>query len=55
MKLLIHSGVTRYLEFKSVGGSYVFKKGQAKVKKVPVTETEALTSGNLVGDASECH
>ena len=43
MKLLIHSGVTRYLEFKLVDGSYVFKKG-GKIHKVPSTETEALSS-----------
>ncbi len=43
MKLLIHSGVTRYLEFKSVKGCYVFKKG-GKIFKVPATESEALTS-----------
>lgn len=42
VKILIFSGVTRYLEFKSVEGSYVFKDG--KVHKVPATETEALTS-----------
>lgn len=47
VKLLIHSGVTRYLEFKSVEGSYVFKKG-GKVHKVPSTESEALTS-SLMG------
>ena len=45
--MLIHTGVTRYLEFKSVEGSYVFKKG-GKVYKVPVTETEALTT-SLMG------
>ena len=44
VKLLIHSGVTRYLEFKSVEGSYVYKKG-GKVHKMPSTETEALSSG----------
>ena len=43
VKLLIHSGVTRYLEFKSVEGSYVFKKG-GKIHKVPSNETEAMTS-----------
>ncbi|XP_063953807.1 rab GDP dissociation inhibitor alpha-like [Lytechinus pictus] len=40
--VLINSGVTRYLEFKSVEGSYVFKKG--KVHKVPATEKEAISS-----------
>ena len=32
----------RYLEFKLVDGSYVYKQG--KVHKVPATETEALSS-----------
>lgn len=46
VKLLIHTGVTRYLEFKSVEGSYVVKNG--KVHKVPADEKEALSS-NLMG------
>lgn len=46
VKLLIHTGVTRYLEFKSVEGSYVFKGG--KISKVPVDEREALSS-DLMG------
>lgn len=46
VKLLIHSGVTRYLEFKSVEGSYVYKKG-GKIYKVPSSETEALSSSLL--------
>jgi Rab GDP dissociation inhibitor len=37
-KILLHSKVTRYLEFKSVDGSYVFKDG--KVQKVPATPAE---------------
>lgn len=47
VKLLIHSGVTRYLEFKSVEGSYVYKKG-GKIHKVPSNESEALSS-SLMG------
>lgn len=43
VKLLIHTGVTRYLEFKSVEGSYVYKGN--KISKVPADEKEALTSG----------
>lgn len=43
VKLLIHTGVTRYLEFKSVEGSYVFK--DSKIHKVPADEKEALASG----------
>jgi len=46
VKLLIHSGVTRYLEFKSVEGSYVYKGG--KISKVPADEREALSS-DLMG------
>jgi len=45
VKLLIHTGVTRYLEFKSVDGSYVYKSG--KIHKVPSSEKEALTSGKF--------
>ena len=43
VKLLIHTGVTRYLEFKSVEGSYVYKGN--KISKVPSDDKEALTSG----------
>ena len=46
VKLLIHTGVTRYLEFKSVEGSYVYK--DQKIHKVPSTEAEALSS-SLMG------
>lgn len=58
VKMLIHTDVTRYLEFKSVEGSYVWKKGgkvraprarcSLQVYKVPVTETEALAT-SLMG------
>ncbi|CAH1265188.1 GDI1 [Branchiostoma lanceolatum] len=47
VKLLIHTGVTRYLEFKSCEGSYVYKSG-GKIHKVPVTEKEALST-SLMG------
>jgi len=46
VKILLHTRVTRYLEFKSVDGSYVTKKG--KIHKVPATEMEALSS-SLMG------
>jgi len=42
VKILLHTKVTRYLEFKSVDGSYVVKGG--KVLKVPATPQEALMS-----------
>lgn len=50
VKLLLHTGVTRYLEFKSVGGSYVYKgtSESGKICKVPSNENEALKS-NLMG------
>lgn len=47
VKLLIHTGVTRYLEFKSIEGSYVYKGG--KISKVPADEREALSSGKHSG------
>ncbi|XP_043267752.1 rab GDP dissociation inhibitor alpha [Venturia canescens] len=46
VKLLIHTGVTRYLEFKSIEGSYVYKSG--KIAKVPIDQREALGS-DLMG------
>lgn len=38
VRLLIMTGVNKYLEFKLVDGSYVLKDG--KVSKVPATDTE---------------
>lgn len=46
VKILLHAKVTRYLEFKSIEGSYVYKDG--KVQKVPATPAEALNS-SLMG------
>lgn len=43
--MLLITEVTRYLEFKSVEGSYVYQQG--KIHKVPSTEAEALKSGEL--------
>jgi len=43
VKLLIYTGVTRYLEFKCIEGSYVYNK--TKIEKVPANEIEAATSG----------
>ncbi|KAG0243253.1 GDP dissociation inhibitor [Mortierella sp. GBAus27b] len=42
VKILTHTDVTRYLEFKQIAGSYVYRDG--KIAKVPATETEALSS-----------
>ncbi|XP_068611106.1 rab GDP dissociation inhibitor beta isoform X2 [Brachionichthys hirsutus] len=41
--MLTLTQVTRYLDFKVVDGSFVYKRG--KIHKVPCTESEALTSG----------
>jgi Rab GDP dissociation inhibitor len=42
VKVLLHTKVTKYLEFKSISGSYVLKDG--KPHKVPSTPAEALSS-----------
>ena len=46
VKILLHTKVTRYLEFKSIDGSYVLK--DSKIQKVPSTPAEALSS-SLMG------
>jgi len=46
VKILLHTDVTKYLEFKVVDGSYVFKGG--KIHKVPASDSEALRS-DLMG------
>lgn len=46
VQLLILSGVTRYLEFKLIDGSFVYKDG--KLYKVPADEKEALAT-SLMG------
>lgn len=40
--ILIHTDVTRYIDFKQVSGSYVCKQG--KIYKVPANEIEAISS-----------
>jgi Rab GDP dissociation inhibitor len=46
VKILLQAGVTKYLEFKCVEGSYVLKGN--KIEKVPATDKEALSS-DLMG------
>lgn len=46
MKMLLYTEVTRYLDFKVVEGSFVYKGG--KIYKVPSTETEALASSKPI-------
>ena len=50
IKVLIYTDVHRYVEFKQIEGSYVYKqeRNSYKVSKVPANEKEALTS-NLLG------
>ena len=46
VKLLVATDVTRYLNFKSIGGCYVYKRG-AGIHKVPATKEEALGTSLL--------
>jgi Rab GDP dissociation inhibitor len=46
VKILLHTKVTRYLEFKSVDGSYVFK--DKKVQKVPGNDIMLLLHINII-------
>jgi len=40
--MLVHTDVTRYLEFRQIAGSFVYRDG--KISKVPSTELEAVKS-----------
>lgn len=42
VQILTHTDVTRYLEFKQIAGSYVYRDG--RISKVPATEMEAVSS-----------
>lgn len=44
--ILVHTDVTKYIEFKQIGGSYVYRAG--RISKVPSNEMEALKS-SLMG------
>lgn len=44
--ILVHTDVTKYIEFKQIGGSYVYRGG--RISKVPSNEIEALKS-SLMG------
>ena len=45
VKMLIHTKVTRYLEFRSLDASYVYRNG--KIYKVPATKMEVVSNGLL--------
>jgi hypothetical protein len=51
VKMLLYTEVTRYLDFKVVEGSFVYKGG--KIYKVPSTETEALASSECGSPETE--
>ena len=40
--ILVHTDVTRYMEFKQISGSFVYRGG--KIAKVPSTQMEAISS-----------
>ena len=42
VNMLVHTDVTRYLEFKQIAASYVYRSG--RIAKVPSTEIEAVRS-----------
>ncbi|KAF9663353.1 hypothetical protein SADUNF_Sadunf17G0041000 [Salix dunnii] len=48
VRVLIHTDVTKYLNFKAVDGSFVYNKGKVEhicaIHKVPATDVEALKS-----------
>lgn len=46
VRILVHTGVTKYLEFQKAAGSFVYKAG--KIHKVPSSASEALAS-SLMG------
>jgi len=46
VRMLVHTDVTRYMEYKQIAGSYVYRDG--RVSKVPATEMEAVKS-SLMG------
>ncbi|KAL6347465.1 hypothetical protein AAG906_025710 [Vitis piasezkii] len=44
VRVLIHTDVTKYLNFKAVDGSFVYNKERYAIYKVPATDVEALKS-----------
>jgi len=48
VKVLIHTGVHNYMEFKAVDGSFVYSSRASKICKVPATPEDAMKS-SLMG------
>ena len=44
VKVLIHTGVHNYMEFKAVDGSFVYSSRASKICKVPATPEDAMKS-----------
>jgi len=44
VKILLKTKVTKYLDFKSIGGSYVYNKDKSKIYAVPMTPKAAWSS-----------
>jgi len=47
VKILLKTKVTKYLDFKSIGGSYVFNKDKNKMVEIPMTAKQAWNSSLL--------
>ena len=45
VKILIHTGISNYLDFKSIAGSFVWKGSKKEIFKVPATSMEATKTG----------
>ena len=43
VSILVHTDVTRYMDFQQIGGSFVYLKGKG-VYKAPASQSEAVTS-----------
>lgn len=49
VKVLIHTGVHNYMEFKAVDGSFVYSSKAGKICKVPATPEDAMKSVRTCG------
>merc|ERR1719192_2312608 len=51
VKILLKTRVTKYLDFKSIGGSYVFNEEKQSIVEIPMTAKQAWNTSllNLAG------
>jgi len=54
VKILLKTKVTKYLDFKSIGGSYVYNKEKSKIVEVPMTAKKAWNSSLLSAYEKKC-